>query len=204
MPRAAKPFLFDQDFAGPKPPAASPLSRRQEAELAKRDAEAFAHGEAHGRAAAADEDAARMAAALVRLEDALAGELSRTEQRAAAVEADAVTLAMALADRLAGAALARFPTADIEALAAQCFAEARTAPHVVVRVGEALVEAVQDRLGAIAAERGFAGRLVVLGDPDMPAGDARLEWADGGVVRERAAIAAAIDRALAAHLTRFE
>ena len=30
--------------------------------------------------------------------------------------------------------------------------------------------------------------LVVLGEPDLAPGDARIEWADGGVVRERARI----------------
>jgi flagellar assembly protein FliH len=37
---------------------------------------------------------------------------------------------------------------------------------------------------------------VVLGDPDMHAGDARIEWADGGIVRERARIEAAVADAL--------
>ncbi len=49
----------------------------------------------------------------------------------------------------------------------------------------------------LAREHGFEGRLVVLGEPDMPPGDARLEWADGGVVRERARIEAALAEALA-------
>lgn len=48
----------------------------------------------------------------------------------------------------------------------------------------------------LARERGYEGRLVVLGDPDMQAGDARIEWADGGIVRERARIEAAVADAL--------
>ncbi|MFL1876996.1 hypothetical protein ACIKT0_17910, partial [Hansschlegelia beijingensis] len=40
-------------------------------------------------------------------------------------------------------------------------------------------------------------RLVVLGDPDVAEGDARLEWADGGVVRDGAAVARAVEQAIA-------
>ena len=44
----------------------------------------------------------------------------------------------------------------------------------------------------IARERGFEGRLVIMGEPEIAPVDARLEWADGGVVREGAAIGAAL------------
>ena len=47
---------------------------------------------------------------------------------------------------------------------------------------------------------GFGGRLVVMGDPEIAPGDCRLEWVDGGVVRDRAAIAAEIDERIAAYL----
>ena len=36
----------------------------------------------------------------------------------------------------------------------------------------------------------------VLGEPDLALGDARIEWADGGVVRDRARIEAAVLDAL--------
>jgi flagellar assembly protein FliH len=62
------------------------------------------------------------------------------------------------------------------------------------------VEATRAELTAIAQIRGFAGRLIVLGDPEVAEGDARLEWADGGVVRDAAAVERAIRSALARHL----
>ena len=40
---------------------------------------------------------------------------------------------------------------------------------------------------------GFQGRLVILAEPQIASGDCRIEWADGGVVLERAAIDAKID-----------
>ena len=44
----------------------------------------------------------------------------------------------------------------------------------------------------LARQSGFQGRLIVLAEPDIEAGDCKIEWADGGVVRERAAIDAKI------------
>jgi flagellar assembly protein FliH len=70
-------------------------------------------------------------------------------------------------------------------------------PHLVVRVNQALVEAVEARVQRIARERGYEGRLVVIGEPEIAPSDGRIEWADGGVVREQARIEAAVDGALA-------
>ena len=41
---------------------------------------------------------------------------------------------------------------------------------------------------------------MVLAEPDIAPGDCRIEWADGGVKRDRAAIEAAIDEAVARYV----
>ena len=48
---------------------------------------------------------------------------------------------------------------------------------------------------------GFAGRLVVLGEPNIAAGDCRIEWADGGVNREAGAADRVIGEAVARYIT---
>ena len=60
----------------------------------------------------------------------------------------------------------------------------------------ALYAQAKERLDDIARNRGFDGRLVVMGESDIAPGDCRIEWADGGLVRERAAIEAAIAEAV--------
>ena len=97
-----------------------------------------------------------------------------------------------LARKLAGDALAREPLAAI--------AERRRSPSSTcaacltscVRVNDALVEPVDALIQRMARERGFEGRLVILGEPDIAPGDVRLEWADGGVVRDQARIEQAV------------
>ena len=79
---------------------------------------------------------------------------------------------------------------------------------MVVRLNDALYADARERLEEIARMRGFEGRLVVLAEPDIAPGDCRIEWADGGIVRDRAAteaaIAEAVNRYAAARRAAFE
>jgi len=54
-------------------------------------------------------------------------------------------------------------------------------------------EAARERIERLAKQSGFEGRLVILAEPEIDTGDCRIEWADGGVVLERAAIEAKIN-----------
>ena len=70
----------------------------------------------------------------------------------------------------------------------------------MVRVNNELYPATRERLDQIARARGFEGRLVVLGETDIALGDCRIEWADGGVIRERGVIEAAINDLVARYI----
>lgn len=193
------PFLFDRDFRRGSTSASEPEAPIIDAAaLAEAEARGFERGRQAGFASAADNDAARLAGALERVGALLIGEVAREKGRAQDTRA-AIDLALAFSQKLAGRALARQPLADIEAAALRCFAEAQHAPHLAVRVHEAFVDAVKKRLTTLAAEKGFAGKLVVLGDPEIAPGDARVEWADGGIVRDRAEVGRAIQNAIDAY-----
>jgi flagellar assembly protein FliH len=110
---------------------------------------------------------------------------------------EAVILAAAIARKLAAAFVEREPTGELSALIADCMSSLNGVPHLVIRCTPELADAVRDIATARMQTSGFSGRLVVLGDPDIPLGDARLEWADGGVVRSSAEINAEIDRRIA-------
>lgn len=107
---------------------------------------------------------------------------------------EAISLATAIARKLAHHLVDREPTAEIEALVAECLASLDTVPHLVVRCNPELADAVREIAMARIATSGFSGRLVVLGEPEVRMGDARLEWADGGIVRDSAALEAEIDQ----------
>jgi flagellar assembly protein FliH len=52
----------------------------------------------------------------------------------------------------------------------------------------------------MARGRGLTSHLVVLAEPDIKIGDCRIEWADGGVNRDRGMVEAAIDEAVARYV----
>ena len=56
------------------------------------------------------------------------------------------------------------------------------------------------RIELLAAQAGFEGRLVILAEPAIATGDCRIEWADGGVVLDSAAIEAKISELVGRYL----
>jgi len=115
---------------------------------------------------------------------------------------EAAKLAFAIGQRLARNLLAREPLAEIEAMIGACLGDLGGEPRIVLRVPEAAVEALSERITGLAARAGFNGQVVLLGDGALAPSDCRIEWADGGASRSQeeieAAVAAAIERYAAA------
>jgi flagellar assembly protein FliH len=184
-------FMFDIDFGAPKP-ANTVLLSEHEAKLGEAETRGYRNGFTAGQQEAAGESARRLAIAMESVAHSLSimtRGLSAVEVR---VEAEAVEVAVATGRKLAETLIAREPFAEIEALALDCFRELVTTPHVVVRVNDALYELAQEKLAAIARETGFDGRLLIMAEPDIAVGDCRIEWADGGMMRDKAATDALI------------
>ena len=182
-------FMFDVDFgAGGEGARRTVTLAAHEAALADAGAKAYRDGVADAQADAQR----RAAAALERIAAGVEGLAHRFAAIEARLEAEAVEVAMAVARKLAPELIAREPFAEIAALARDCFTHLVAAPHVVVRVSDALHAQAREQLEEAARTHGFAGRLVVLAEPDIAPGDCRIEWADGGIVRDRAATEAAI------------
>jgi flagellar assembly protein FliH len=195
MPPPAK-FLFDQDFAATvQVRPAIPLATH-EAALQEADGAGYRRGFAAARAQILAEAEQRSAAALERiavtLEDVMRG-LAGVEAR---LETEAVDVAVAVAKKLAAALIEREPQVEISALAMDCFRHLVNAPHVVVRVNDAQHASVGKPIEEMVRTRGLAGHLIVLAEPGIATGDCRIEWADGGVNRDRSATEAAIDEAV--------
>lgn len=209
-------FMFDTDFAKPKSAAAQAAQAAEMAaeqaaaepayvepvltlaehqvKLAEAEATAYRNGMAAAEAQARTEAERRTAQAMERIGqaiDSVARGLAGVEDR---LESEAIEVAMAVARKLCPALIAKEPFAEIAALAADCFRQIMTTPHVVVRVNDNFCanHPVKDQLESIARNRGFEGRLIVLGEPEIAEGDCRIEWADGGITRDRAATEALI------------
>jgi flagellar assembly protein FliH len=193
---APRRFLFDTEFGAPRkvePVVPTITVAEHEATLATAVADAHRRGMAQGRNDAEAQSRQAQAAALQKVAQAVAvlsADLHKLEER---LEREAVDVAVAVAARLAPTLIDREPFAELESLARACFGQLRAVPHVAVRVADSAFETARVDLERIARESGFDGRLIVLADPDMSQGDVRIEWADGGIVRDRATVHAMID-----------
>ena len=189
-------FLFEDDFASGSASAKStvPLAVHEAALAAERAARERAEAEGHrnGMLAAEARIEGRTSAACDRIAQGIAQLGASLQAIEARLEAEAVEVAVAVARKLAPELIAAEPMTEIAALASSCFRQLVAAPHVVVRIAEPIYDAAHQRLGEIARLAGFDGRLVVLAEPAMALGDCRVEWADGGLARDRAATEAAI------------
>jgi flagellar assembly protein FliH len=193
-------FLFDADFGRAKEVVPRISPEEHEAAVGAAELRGYQRGIATAEAQAKSEAERRTAAAYERIAGMLMASTRDLSAIEARLETEAVEVAVAAAGRLAGALVAREPLAEIAALATDCFNAFVAAPHVVVRVNNDLYPAVRDRLAELARARGFEGRLVVLGETDIALGDCRIEWADGGAIRDRGAIEKTIDDLVARYM----
>ena len=194
-------FLFDLDFAagsrrGPTVTLAEHATTLAAAEEFRPPAR-LCRGPTRrrGRDRPADRQHAR------RHRDRIAATGAALQAIEARLECEAVEVAVAVARKLAPNLIEREPFAEISALAAGCFRELVAAPHIVVRVNDGLYAAAREKIDDIARAQAFAGRLVVLGEPNVASGDCRIEWADGGVHRDAGAADRAIGEAVARYMS---
>lgn len=194
-------FTFRRDFTRPEQRGGLEAPRRVPVQPAEHDrlveaarAEAFEAGVAEGRRLQADHEAIRLASCLealsARLDIALI-EMRRLEDVA---RDEALVFARLFSAKLSGALIASAPVTFIEDTAAAIFQDLRGSPHLAVRVEPSLVDACKAELSRKLKENGLETKLFVFPDPDVALGDCRIEWADGGIVRDRKALEAAIDR----------
>jgi flagellar assembly protein FliH len=187
-------FLFDMDFGAPDRTRERPATPAEIAQkIADAEARAYRDGyEAAQREAKAESDR-RAALALEEIGLAIKGIASRFSGIEARMETEAVDVAVAVARKLCGELIAAEPLGEITGLVSDCFSHLVSTPHLVVRINDTLYEAAREKIERQATQSGFEGRLVILAEPDIATGDCRIEWADGGVVLERAAIEAKIN-----------
>lgn len=186
-------FLFDNDFAAPDKSHERPTQAEMVQKIAAAESKAYRDGYDAGQREAKAESDRRSALALEEIKiamQAIAARFAGVERR---METEAVDVAVAVARRLCTELIAAEPLGEVMGLVAECFSHLVATPHLVVRVNDQLYETARERIERLAKPSSFQGRLVILAEPDIPTGDCKIEWADGGVVLERAAIEAKID-----------
>ncbi|WP_417691040.1 flagellar assembly protein FliH [Roseibium sp.] len=202
-------FLFDTDFTEPDVPEVEapmepeiPMMSVADHKAALATAKKIAFED--GRAAAAKElggsQELRLTEAVHELVAMSEQILSDAQTQMDAQENDAISLAFLVARRLCAHLLARQPLAETVALFSECLGPLRRAPHLVVRVAPQDVDPLKAKVDPIVLEKGFEGKLVILGEAEIARGDCRIEWAEGGILRDRKALEKQIDTSIRGYL----
>ena len=193
-------FMFDVDFSAPDRREKSATPAEIAERIAEAEARAWRAGYDAGQREAKAESDRRVALALEEIAIAIKAIASRMNGIENRMETEAVDVAVAVARKLCAELIAREPLGEITALVSDCFSHLVSTPHLVVRINDGLYEAARTRIEHLAAQAGFEGRLVILAEPTIASGDCRIEWADGGVVLDRAAIEAKISELVGRYL----
>ncbi|MDO9057501.1 MAG: FliH/SctL family protein, partial [Bradyrhizobium sp.] len=179
-------FLFDMDFGAPDKTREKPATPSEIAQkIAAAEARAYRDGFDAGQREAKAESDRRAALALEEIGIGVRGIATNFYAIETRMETEAVDVAVAVARKLCSELIAGEPLGEIIGLVSDCFSHLVATPHIVVRINEQLYEAARERIERLAKQSGFEGRLVILAEPDIPTGDCKIEWADGGVVLER-------------------
>ncbi|MET1412002.1 FliH/SctL family protein [Roseibium sp. HPY-6] len=202
-------FLFNMDFSAPEEPEEVlppepeipmiPLADHEKL-LADAKAKAFEEGRIQAQQDHLTKQETLLTTEVDRLVDVVGQVVETLDEQLVKQENDAVSLAFLVARRLCAHLIARQPLAETVALVSECLGPLRKAPHLVIRIAEKDVEALKARVDPIVLEKGFDGRLVILGEPDIGRGDCHIEWADGGIKRDRKALENEIDTSIRAYL----
>jgi flagellar assembly protein FliH len=187
-------FLFDMDFSAPDKTRERPATPSEIAQkIASAEARAYRDGYDTAQREAKAESDRRTALALEEIAIGIQGIATRFSGIETRMETEAVDVAVAVARKLCSGLISGEPLVEISRLVSDCFSHLVSTPHLVVRINDSLYEAAHERIERLAKQSGFAGRLVILAEPEIANGDCRIEWADGGVVLDRAAIEAKIN-----------
>jgi flagellar assembly protein FliH len=195
-------FMFDTDFAAPDKAREKAATAAEVAQkVAAAEARAYRDGFDAGQREAKAESDRRAALALEEIKISMQGIAARLANAETRMETEAVDVAVAVARKLCAELVAAEPLGEIVGLVQECFSHLVATPHLVVRINDGLYEVAREKIERLAKQSGFEGRLVILAEPEIGTGDCRIEWADGGVVLERAAIAAKIDELVGRYMT---
>ena len=196
-PPAPEPVV--EEIPAEPPPPPPPTFSAAELEAARQ--QGYGQGRTEGLQQGRTEALTGQDKLLAQLLDSISFRLAEvmTEQAARFAQSQEAILQIALtiARKLLPATIQRQGLAEIEAAVLGVLGELMSEPRLVVRVHDSMLDTITIKLQREAEQRGYAGKLVFLADPDFGPSDCRVEWADGGLERDTSRLWGEIDKAVA-------
>jgi flagellar assembly protein FliH len=158
--------------------------------------ESFDAGFAEGQKAGKDAQTAHLDATVAKIDASMGILIKSIAALAEEQQLHTRQLALSIVKKMLPQFAARNGMQEIEALLNDSIREMAREPRLVVRVQESEFDAVNERVQAIATQRAYSGKVIVLADAEIQAGDCRIEWADGGVERNSHSTMQSIEQTL--------
>ncbi len=181
-------FTFDQAFdGGAKNRYDLEIERiREESEAAK--VSVHTQGVEQGRQQALTEIEATTQEVLAVINQSAQALFTQHAQLEDGLRKQAVQLAFSIAAKLSPALIEQQPSTEVEALIEECLTTAQRQPQLVVKVSEALYEAINARIDQLKEQADFSGDILLKIDPSFGTQDCHVGWPDGGTERNYDAI----------------
>lgn len=206
----ATKFLFDTDFEDTLPEEAMdveefveeepPPPTFSEEELAVARTEGYAEGLAAGRIEA-EAGTERLAAQALEIIGSGLASLGRAQSASTeTTRREALALAAAITRKTVPAITIDSVLPTIENFVQDCLTQIMTEPRVVVRVNDAVLDPIRQRLEPMAAQIGFPGEIIIIADAGLAHEDCRIEWADGGTEHDTSRVWSEIDETIGRYL----
>lgn len=194
----SRKFTFDTEFTGSEDRPAATARARQKQTMTTEELEALtASARSEGATNASVQAAEALDRTIAALTISIRAALDNSHAEIEAVRAEAAEIAMAMARKIAPAALSALPAGDVEIALRQAMHQAIGEPRITLRAAPAVVEVLEARLADIAHEEGYEGRVMIAADSAMQGADCRIEWRGGGAERSEQTIEEALTALIA-------
>ena len=144
----------------------------------------------------------RTAAALEAIADAASAVLTRLNAESHAMRAEAARIALAAAQKIAGAALDSFGVERATQAIEAAMDTLRHQPRLVVTLPADVAEQLKPRIAEMCETHAYASAVLVRAEPGLKTGEVVIDWSDGVIAMDPAdatrRIEELIDAALAA------
>ena len=177
-----KKFLFDtHDFDRDPAEDAKPVFTEEQLILAKMQAQAT--GKAEGMKEARQGQDEQVMKCLQSIGAACDKLIAAEDRREVEQMISATKLSMQVAHKLLPQFAQRFSLEEIERVILASLETRREEPRIAIIVPTAHLETLKSRIDALALDKGYAGKVILLADDHLALTDVRVEWADGGAER---------------------
>lgn len=190
----ARKFLFDRSFDDATP--SSKIEHKQPAKPIHYTAEqleaekrtAYENGFNAGQSKAEENQQAQLNALMAKIDKQLSSLIASSGEFQQQEIKHAREVAVTIARKIMPSHLNRHGLEEIESVISQVLSERTREPRLVVRVGESCFDELSSRITQLSEQNAYAGKVIVLAEDGLGPSDCRVEWADGGIERDTAAL----------------